>query len=79
MAAAAIHSSTLRFAHEGNRDGTDVLSLANKVSNHAVIFADLKISRSESPQFRASQTASNQQRQNRPITFASEAVRRFTE
>jgi hypothetical protein len=36
--------------------------------------ADLKISRSESHQFRPSQAASNQQFQNRPITFASEAV-----
>jgi hypothetical protein len=39
-----------------------------------MIFAELKIFRSEYYQFRASQTASNQQCQNRPITFASEAV-----
>jgi hypothetical protein len=36
------------FRPQGNRDGTDVLSLANKVSNHAMIFADLKIFRPES-------------------------------
>jgi hypothetical protein len=48
MAAAPIHSSTARFRPQGNRNGTDVLSLANKVSNHAMIFADLKISRPES-------------------------------
>ena len=58
----------------GNRNGTDVLSLANQVSHHAMIFADLKISSSESHQFRASQTAPNQQCQNRPIAFASKAV-----
>ena len=36
------------FCPHGNRNGTDVLSLANKVSNHAMIFADLKVSRPES-------------------------------
>jgi hypothetical protein len=36
------------FRPQGNRNGTDVLSLANKVSNNAMIFAHLKISRPES-------------------------------
>src|SRR6266567_3843208 len=62
------------FRPRGNRNGTDALSLANQVSNNAMLFAELKISRSKSHQFRASQSASNQQCQNRPITFASEAV-----
>ncbi len=44
MAAAPIHSSTARFAHKGTGTGTDVLSLANQVSNDAMIFAHLKIS-----------------------------------
>jgi hypothetical protein len=56
-----------------------VLSLANQVSNHAMLLADLKIPRSEFHQFRPSQAASNQQCQNRPIAFASAAVGRFTE
>jgi hypothetical protein len=34
--------------------------LANQVGNYAMIFADLKISRPESHQFRPSQAASNQ-------------------
>ena len=33
------------FRPQGNRNGTDVLSLANKVSNNAMIFAHLKIFR----------------------------------
>jgi hypothetical protein len=51
-----------------------VLSFANQVSNHAVLFADLEVFRSESNQFGPSQAASDEKRQNRPITFASEAV-----
>ncbi len=31
-----------------DRNGADVLSLSNKVSNHAMIFANLKVSRPES-------------------------------
>jgi hypothetical protein len=51
-----------------------VLSLANEVSNHAMLFAELKISRSESHQFRPSQAASNQECQNRPVTFPSNTI-----
>lgn len=54
-----------------NRNGTDVLSLANKVSNHAMILADLKTSRPESRQFRPSQAARN--RQSRASTENSQA------
>ena len=80
MPAAVVHSSTARFAHARNRNGADVLSFANQVSNHAVLLADLEIFRSESNQFSPSQSASDEQRQNRPITFASETGGRwFTE
>jgi hypothetical protein len=51
-----------------------VLSFANQVSDYPVFLADPKIFRSESNQFGPSQSASDEQRQNRPITFASEAV-----
>src|SRR5437667_11394593 len=71
--AAVIHSSTARFAHTGT--GTvHVLSFTNQVSNHAVLLTDLEVFRSESNHFGSSQSASDEQRQNRPITFASEAT-----
>jgi hypothetical protein len=52
----------------------NVLSLANQVGNHPVLLTDLKISHSESNQFGASQTASDQERQNRSITLTSQAI-----
>src|ERR1039458_5592982 len=58
------------FRQHWNRNGTDVLPFADHVSNYAVLFADLEIFRSEPNQFGPSQAASNEQRQNRPITFA---------
>jgi hypothetical protein len=51
-----------------------VLSLANKVSNHAMIFADLKIARSESHQFRPSQGRIQSGVPESPDHVASEAV-----
>jgi hypothetical protein len=48
MVAALVPLIDGAFRPQGNRNGTDVLSLANKVSNHAMIFADLKISRPDS-------------------------------
>src|SRR6266852_619374 len=68
------------FRPHGNGNGTDMLSFANQVSNHAVLLAELEIFRFEPNQFGPSQAASNEQRQNGTITFASEAVGRwFTE
>ncbi len=52
---------------------------ANQIGDHTVFFADLEIFRSESDQFSPTQAASDEKRQNRPITFASEAVRPFAE
>jgi hypothetical protein len=63
-----------KFRPYWNRNGTDVFSFANQVSDYPVLLADLEIFCSESNQFGPSQAASNEQRQNRPITFASEAV-----
>src|SRR4051812_13865274 len=74
MPAAAVHSSTARFRPTGNRNGPDVLSFANQISNHAAFLANLEVFRSESNQFGSSQSASYEQRQNGPITFASEAA-----
>jgi hypothetical protein len=54
-----------------------VFSFANQVSDYPVFLTDLKIFRSESNQFGPSQAASDEQCQNRPITFASEAVWRW--
>jgi len=62
------------FRPHGNRNGTDVLSFANQVSDHPMLLANLEIFHSESNQFSPSQAASDQQRQNRPITLASETV-----
>ena len=62
------------FRPEWNRNGPNVLSFANQVSNHAALLADLKVFRFESNKFGPSQSASDEQRQDRPITFASEAA-----
>ena len=62
------------FRPEWNRNGPNVLSLANQVSNHAARLADLKVFRFESNKFGPSQSASDEQRQDRPITFASEGA-----
>ncbi len=62
------------FRPRGNRNRTNVLSFANQVSDYPVLLADLEIFRSESNQFGPSQSASDEQRQSRPIAFASEAV-----
>jgi hypothetical protein len=57
-----------------NGNGSDVFSFADQVGNHRVLLANLEIFRSESNQFCPPQATSDEQRQNRPITFASEAV-----
>ena len=44
-----------------------------------MFLADLKIFQSESDQFGASQAASHEHREDRPITFASQAISRFCE
>jgi len=62
------------FGPHWNRNGTDVLSFANQVGDHPVLLLDLEISRFESNQFGPSQSASDEQRQDRPVTFASETV-----
>src|SRR5260370_37355523 len=49
------------FRPGGNRNGPDVLSLANQVSNYTALLANLKVSRSESNQFSSSQAASDEQ------------------
>jgi hypothetical protein len=61
------------FRPEWNRNGPNVLSFANQVSNHAALLADFKVFRFESNKFGPSQSASDEQRQDRPITLASEA------
>src|SRR6202166_3101241 len=67
------------FRPHGNRNGTNVLSFTNQVSNHAMLLTDLEVFRSESNHFGSSESASDEQRQNRPITFASEATWRRLE
>src|SRR5260370_26591592 len=57
-----------------NWDCSDVLSLANQVGDHPMLLPDLKIFQAESYQFAAPQAASNEQRHNRSITFASQAI-----
>ena len=58
--AASVQSSTTRFAHVGTEHGANVLSLANQVGDYPVLLTDLKIFQSESNQFGASQTTTNQ-------------------
>jgi hypothetical protein len=65
------------FRPHQNWNGADVLSLANQVSDYPALLANLEILRSQSNQFRPSQAAANQQRKNRPITFASDVVGRW--
>ncbi len=65
------------FRPHWNWNGADVLSFANQVSDYPALLANLKILRSESNEFGPSQAAPNQQRKNRPITFASEVVCRW--
>jgi hypothetical protein len=59
------------FRRSCDRKCADVFSFANQVSNYALLLADLEILRFASDQFCPSQTAPNEQRQNRPITFTS--------
>src|SRR6202023_619537 len=74
MPAARIHTSTARFAQSGTGTVRMCFPFANQVSNHAALLADLKVFRFESNKCGPSQSASDQQRQDRPITFASEAA-----
>jgi hypothetical protein len=48
-----------------------VFSFANQVSDYAVLLTDLEIFRFESNQFGPSKATSNEECQNRTITFAS--------
>src|SRR6266853_6261370 len=57
-----------------NWHGANVLSPANQVGDHPVLLTDLKIFQSQSNQFCASPTASDQERQNRSITLTSQAI-----
>jgi len=52
-----------------------MLSLANQVGDHPMLLPGLEILHSKPHYFGASGAASNEQRQNRSITFASQAVR----
>ncbi len=74
MAAAVVHSSTARFAHIGTGTVRMCFPLPIKVSDYPMLLANLEIFHSESNQFSSSQAASDEQRQNRPITLASETV-----
>ena len=62
------------FRPHGNRNGADVFSFADQVSNYQALLADLEIFGSESNQFGPSQAATNEQRQYRVITLASKAA-----
>jgi hypothetical protein len=51
-----------------------MLFFAHQVSDDPMLLADLEIFHSESHWFSAGQAASNEQRQNRSITFAAQAI-----
>jgi hypothetical protein len=56
-----------------------VLSFINQVSNDPMVLADPEVFRSESTQFRPSQTPSDEQGENCPIAVASEVLRPFAQ
>jgi hypothetical protein len=62
------------FRPHWNRNGADMFSFANQVSDYAVLLTDLEIFRFESNQLGPSQATSNEECQNRTITFASETA-----
>jgi hypothetical protein len=59
------------FRLHGDRNGADVLPFANEVSNDRVFLADLEVFHPESHQLSATQSASDEQRDYRAITFAA--------
>ena len=59
-----------------NWDCPDMLSFADQIRNDAVLLPDLEIFDFEPDQFGPPQAASNQNRQNRPVTFTPEALSR---
>ena len=61
------------FRPHRDRNSADVLSFANEVSNDRVLLADLEVFHSESHQFSPTQSASDEQRHYRAITFAAQA------
>jgi hypothetical protein len=61
------------FRPHGDRNGADVLPFANEVSNDRVLLADLEVFHPESHHLTATQSASDEQRHYRAITFAAQA------
>jgi hypothetical protein len=53
-----------------------MLSFADQIRNDAVLVPDLEIFHLQPDQFGPPQSASDQDRQNRPVSFISEVVRR---
>jgi len=66
--APAVNSS---FHPNRDRNRADMLSFANQVSDDPVLLPNLKILRLERDQLGAAQSATNQDRKNRPVTFGS--------
>src|SRR5260370_208057 len=62
------------FRPRWNRNGADVLSFANQISDHPVFLSDLEIARSESLQFSASQSAPDEECENRSIALPAQVV-----
>jgi hypothetical protein len=60
-----------RFAHAGT---ASVLSFANQISDHPVVLSDLEIARSESHQFSPSQSAPDEECENRSIELPAQIV-----
>src|ERR1039457_5456045 len=59
-----------------NRDCADMLTFADQIRNEAVLLPDLEFSHLHPAQLGPPQSASDQDRQNRPVSFIAEAVRR---
>jgi hypothetical protein len=58
----------------GDRNGADVLSLADQVGNNAVFLPILQVLRPQAGQFGPSESASNQQSQDGTIAFAADGL-----
>src|SRR6516225_4549917 len=56
------------------RNGANMLCLPHQVGDHPMLLADLKISHSESHQFSASQSAPDEECENRSVTLSTQAV-----
>ncbi len=64
---------SFRPRRDGN--GADMLGLPHQVDNHPMLLADLEILHFETHQFRTSQSAPDEEREDRPVTRPTQIIR----